>query len=503
MRLSRFLILSHIFAGCAGLPAGELDSGEDATSDAAVSPDSDLSTIEDGGVSEDSDVACSRGPWLGDLEINTLSQAEDHYGYTSVTGSLSISGDVNDLESLSCLEEIGGDLRIDGTSSLRNLHGLNAIIAIHGNLEIGSPDDTYGRCTGNELLTSISGLERVDRVGGSLIVCRNGVLRDLVGLEDLHFVGEHLNVCDNDSLINLDGLDSLTSIGGYLHIGSYIDDYDLCGGNPVLENIDGLENLSSVGGDVTIFGNESLVQVDGLCGLVQINSYLRVVFNGLENVDGFVNLIEIRGSLFVAGNMNLADTDGFLGLSYIGGDLAIGADWRPLYSYAGNHSLENINGLINIQFVHGDLYVVDNVALSNLSGLREVSSIEGDVYIAGNDMIEDLRGLEGLREIEGVFSIGYLEYFGVPCCRGNYRLTTLSGLDSLWSIGQDLIIEYNNSLRNLDGLISLAFLGDELVVIDNEILPECEVDYLVEQLRLQGWEGEESVMGNYGEEPCI
>jgi hypothetical protein len=180
--------------------------------------------------------------------------------------------------------EIGGDVIISGTE-ITNLNGLNVLISIAGNIDIGYNGMTpllitlsgfdnltsiggYLKIYGNNNLIYLTGLENLTTIGGSLIIGQNLALTSLAGLENLTTVGGNLEIDSNSSLTSLVGLENLTTIGADLIIGSL-----------PLTGLSGLENLSSIGGNLWIAFNSFLSTCDAewLC-------------NYLSNPTGSINI---------------------------------------------------------------------------------------------------------------------------------------------------------------------------------------------------------------------
>ena len=65
---------------------------------------------------------------------------------------------------------------------------------------------------------------------------------------------------------------------------------------------------------------------------------------------------------------------------------------------------------------------------------------------------------------------------------GNDVLTNVDGLSALTSIEGSLVINGNATLTNLDGLGSLTDGGEYLCITQNDILLDCEVCDLLDQL---------------------
>jgi hypothetical protein len=67
-------------------------------------------------------------------------------------------------------------------------------------------------------LTNLDGLSRLTSVGGDLALTSNDVLTDISGLSSLTSVGGYLNISNNDALTDISGLSNLTAVGGALSI---------------------------------------------------------------------------------------------------------------------------------------------------------------------------------------------------------------------------------------------------------------------------------------------
>jgi hypothetical protein len=110
--------------------------------------------------------------------------------------------------------------------------------------------------------------------------------------------------------------------------------------------------------------------------------------------------------------------------------------------------------------------------ITDLSGLDTLNSIGGDLIINGNDSLQYLSGLANLNAIGGDLFIG-----------SNEILPDLSGLESLETIGGDLSIVENTALTSLYGIENIEATSiDNLHIYDNPLLSTCHVlsicDYL-------------------------
>ena len=187
------------------------------------------------------------------IEFNTQAQIDsfqiNHPNCTEIEGGVSISGnDITNLNGLSVLTFIGGELGIAENDALTSLTGLDNLTAIGGELSIGN------WFAGNPLLTSLTGLDNVTTIGGGLSITNNGALTSLTGLDNLTAIGEDFLIEKNGNMISLTGLDNLTTIGGYLGIWHNHD----------LTSLTGLDNLTSIGGELGIVNNPVLTSLTGL-----------------------------------------------------------------------------------------------------------------------------------------------------------------------------------------------------------------------------------------------
>jgi len=175
---------------------------------------------------------------IEDFQIN-------YPGCNNLEGLVHIKGDsIINLNGLSVLTSIGGNLWIENNPSLTSLSGLSNLNFIGDALAIWD----------NNSLTSLSGLENLDSINQSLDIRFNDALSNFTGLDNLSFIGGSILIWNNNSLTSIDGLKMITSISGVLHI--YY--------NPALTSITGFESLSSIGGYLWIEGNKSLKKLTGL-----------------------------------------------------------------------------------------------------------------------------------------------------------------------------------------------------------------------------------------------
>lgn len=226
-------------------------------------------------------------------------------------------------------------LQISGPD-ITNLDGLSDIVIVEGDLWIRE----------NPLLTNIDGLSSLTRVGRYVWVENNPELTDVNGLSALTEIGFDVRIANNTSLLNVDGLsvlsiaekiiveynDSLTNIDGLSNISNASLDWMFLSHNPSLENLDGISRLNQVNllvlqhsplvtslsplsdltsvGDLNIGYMSGLTDLSGLSGITNVDERVRVFANGnLTSLHGLNNLTTIGDELFVWNNFSLTNID--------------------------------------------------------------------------------------------------------------------------------------------------------------------------------------------------
>jgi len=200
--------------------------------------------------------------------------ATDYPGCTEILGDVYItessSGNITNLNGLSVVNSIGGELDISFNSALSNLNGLGNLTSIGEDMQIYYCD----------ALTNLNGLENLTSIGGSVDVEENPALISLNGLENLTYIGKTLYIIYNTSLSSISGLSNLTLIGEGL---------DLVNNN-LLPSLSGLDNLTSIGGNVRII-NTGAVNLSNLSNLLSIGGSLEISYNNLlSSLEGIDNI---------------------------------------------------------------------------------------------------------------------------------------------------------------------------------------------------------------------
>lgn len=401
--------------------------------------------------------------YVGDLTLSTQTQV-NAFNYTEITGNLVISGnDITNLTPLNSLTAVGGDIDVGYNSSLTSLWGLNGLSSIMGLLYISN----------NPTLTSLSGLDNLTSVE-RLAINFNEALTDLSGLDNLISV-ERLSIHNNASLANLSGLNKLTDVVKALMIGnnnaltslSDLDNLTTASDieimdNDVLYSLSGLENLTSVGG-LAVYGNAKLTSLSGLENLTSVGRLYIAHNNALTSLSGLDNITTVMGDIEIWNNSALISLSGLDNIVSVAKSLLIYENYK-LTSFCSLYPLLNTGGLSGTFDVHDNALnptqqeIIDGGSCSSiyngnltLSTQAEVNAfnyteITGFLFISGND-ITDLTPLNSLTAV-GRLGIG-----------SNPALTSLSGLDNLTFVGDELDISSNPVLTSLSGLDNLTNVG--------------------------------------------
>ena len=412
-------------------------------------------------------LAGSGGAWAVDCpqnfyQLNTQAEVDAFpQGCDSVLGSLRVTnGDSTSLSALNNLTSVGGSLYIDRNTALTNVDGLSNITSVGGWLNINN----------NSALNDMDGLSSITSVGTNIAVYNNATLTTLDGLSNINSLGGHLAIYGNERLTNVDGLSKITSVEEYLYISENVDLTNLSGlsnitsvlgnltieSNAALTTLDGLSKITDVGGALTIKANAALTTLDGLSSITNVSSLKIDGNNLLANLDALISITGAVEFLWVQDNNTLTNLDGLSSITSVVGNVHI-----------GGAALTSIDGLINVKSVGGALmvgvYGEASDALSNLYGLSSLTSVGDSFLLYGMGGLTNTDGLSGITSVGELLSIF-----------NNDALVTLEGLSSLTSVGGNMYITGNAALTNLNSLSSLTSVGGDLYIQNNPELTNCQ-----------------------------
>jgi hypothetical protein len=362
-------------------------------------------------------------------------------GCASLPGTLFVSGDqITSLAGLEVLERIEGSLVFEALTNLVDLKGLDGLKRIDEDLAIRSSE-----------LDSLDGLEQLEFLGGTLEL-ESTDFRSLAVFEDVQFGMGDL-ILDSTGLESLAGLESLTYRKNVVITGSRN-----------LETLSGLNNLAHVDGDLTVKVNKTLTSLVGLNALRTVGGALAVEWNdSLQTLDGLGALTQVNeGS--IASNQVLTSTAALSGVTSVN-DLSI-AD-NAILSQAVLPAVRSIDGRLSVEAngsATSDPLVISCPVLET-AGSAEDYETGVSVASNGNLSVIDMPAMQwansiDVHENEGTFSAE------MPALHD-------AEMVGFWK---------NPGLWTIHSLPSLTELGTSITIHTNDNLPSCELDEILFRL---------------------
>lgn len=153
------------------------------------------------------------------------------------------------------------------------------------------------------------------------------------------------------------------------------------------------------GADGVIMG-DVYIQEDGddpsiLEGVVRIEGLLSI--NRTEETDlNFMACVqEVTEEISIFGNESLTNVDGLWSLTDVGTD----------FIFSENTAIVDFNGLPNLPAIAQNLIIKNNDSLETITGFHSLVGIEGNLTIQNNDSLMAIDGLGGLMLVNGVLAI--------------------------------------------------------------------------------------------------
>jgi hypothetical protein len=349
-------------------------------------------------------------PWINDVwaqecperDYKLSSQADvealGSEGCSSISGNLSIVKDygsttgITDLNSLTALANVDGDLAIYGSSNGLYTTDWNA-------------NDEGARL-------NLDGLTNLFRVGGDLRIF--GVpLTDLNGLRALTTVGRDLRISYNSALVSIgipgvDGLINLTRVGGRLQIRD----------NPSLTNLAGLSSLNEVRAQLIIHNNRVLssclttARLLGWPDKQDAVEYFSIQGNALgcnsraeiyqEAFREWAGSENCPDALYTLTSQAEVDEFGALGCPMMRGRLAIG---KRVGNTIFASDISDLSALSGLREIKGSL-VIYALATSSLQGLHNLASVGGlEVLPIFEGGPSSLTALQNLQHVGGPLAV--------------------------------------------------------------------------------------------------
>lgn len=407
--------------------------------------------------------------------------------------------------------EISGDLVIgtkDGFASTRtqSISGLEGIQKVRGSLLI----------RGNLWLISIRPLSNVEWVGGDFTLEKNPEL-------NTGFVGSKLARVDGDmKLMGFKGAtnfpySNLVKVGGDMIVGGFSEIRQMfpalwkiggdlkISGNYNLEEMDDFHSLGEVGGELYVGYNVSLKKVSGFYYLKKAGA-IRLENMRLESFELSGNLDSL-GSLSVSG-VSLDRMPAFFGKLKKLKDLRLSSVFPDfLLAFNELEEVDRLNlsisgmqgfpdgGFPNLKRVNKKLGV-NPFALPALSSLREVGE-DLEIYnLADLALLEPLSNLDTIGRYFYINNGIFTDLSGLPpipanklMIRNNFKLESLEGLDLSKLRVSELRIS-STSLGSLDGIEGEPAKKINIAITTNKKLTACDFQALCPLLQHEklSWE---------------
>jgi gliding motility-associated-like protein len=404
---------------------------------------------------------------VGDVYLNTQKDVEDYIanfgtcevinGTLQITDATNISGitaikriegsliinysKIKSVSNFGNLEFVGEDFKINHSSFIETIEGINKLHTVMGNFYITE--------NSNIMLKEIKGFNSLKNISGNFQIADNQYLKTIPLFNNLLSIEGWLNIARNNSLGRIDGFNNLTKMGIY--------------------------SVSTIAGNINIENNFALTEINGFNSLVEVSRGINIGQNAnLVNLIAFSSLKKIL-RLYLNSCPLLVNIPNFDNLVTVGNSLEI---WDT--------GLTQINGFNNIQIIgdldpsFGNLYINENRNLIEIKGFTKLKKLEGELGIISNNKLTNLIGFSSLTETK-VLNI-----------TSNEIIPNLNGLENLLTVlnigGDAILIRKNNSLFDCSAICDLLTIGTisgRIIISENpskcssqpEIKQDCIQDF--------------------------
>jgi len=364
-----------------------------------------------------------------------------------IRGDMTVSR-VADLGALTCLESVGGTLRIANTDA-QTLEGLGTVTLVRDFV-----------VENNSRLESLAGLGDLV-VTGELAIEGNRNLQSLEGLEGADLYGLVL-----DELPALDSLEGFNDPRlGYLRITDA----------PSLRALHGLEVLEEAEWNVVLYDNPGLTSLEGLEGLRSVEDVVLLLEHStVASLEPIRGLIDAEGDMIrvdVSCSASQTDLAGLEGLR--------SARQLTIGPCPGLQSLEALSGL---ETSH-ELTLKGLDVLPDLRGLEGLRTVDSRLVLESLPAITDLRGLDGLTTIGEQLLLDDNELLRSVHGLEALRIVGVLPTDTYYGVSFTAVyVRRNPVLDDLSGLHGLELVHDGMSFYDNDSLTQEEIRALVDAI---------------------
>ena len=451
-----------VLEACGPLPGLASQHGDCDDEDASVYPGA-VEELYDG-IDQDCDGydGCESPTWyVGDLTLGSSEAAAEFCdSYTAVCGDLQVQGDLEDLEDLSCVTVVTGDLYFRSLPAIEAT--LPGLIWVGGSLIYEDAPDVKSialpelEVVLDALRLSTSGavsVPELEQIGGELV---------LSGVEDLDFAS--LERVDGRVQVDCPGVVEAGEFPVLIEVGGALGFEDACHARNVTSwSFPVLERVGSLGfADVSRITVEApqLLEIGSDLGFYE-SEVTSLILPLLEDIGG-----DLRFHLAYEEALSLP------ALRTVGGSVDL----------AGAYYLESLE-LPALEEVL-ETFTLCPGPIGDLSLPSLVSA--GTLYLSNNGTVEaiDLPSLSILTRRLVITS--------------GSGLSDLSGLSALRVVGEYVTLTDNVALVDLTGLHGVESVGGSLTITGNTVLPDAQIEDLVLAIGEENIGGEVTIYGNGG-----
>jgi len=302
-------------------------------------------------------------------------------GCTIITGNLTLTRDVEHLDSLHLITKVRGNLFMN-YSKLVDMKGLTSLDST-GRIVIGSNEKLKNLDGINKLrfcddltisncyqLTDITGISQVSFKG--LIILNCWKLKKIVGFNAAENLSASISIIENFDVDTIDAFHNVDSISGRLRIE----------GHHKLKMLSMGEKLKYIRDDLEITKSPLLPDLPAFPLLDNIRTLKLENLHGLKQISSFPVLNQARGDILIRLGDKLMDINGFNTLTYLGRDLVIHqlpelseiSGFRTLTLAGRSASFDQLNKLKNLNSFAA-LMQTDSISIRTCQSLKDISGI--------------------------------------------------------------------------------------------------------------------------------
>jgi hypothetical protein len=361
---------------------------------------------------------------------------------------------LEDMRCFSALESVGvssegKSIQVIGNQRLQSLSGLDQVLQLQGSVELA----------GNLLLSEIAlQLTTIgaDKRGNSLTLIDLKNLKSLSGFKTIKGAIAGSIIVQATGVTDIKGIEGITTVGAD-KLGQSL----VLKNNHFLKSAAGLRSIVGVvPGSIIVEGNQRLQEVGSLQQVTSVGADLNGISISisknaeLKSVKAFQAVIEIEGALLIEQNPDLQTLDALQvlndikGKSYLGQSIAI----------VGNNNLENVKELATLEgSLTGSIHIENNLKLTSFASLKNIGCVGKNVYgnaieLISNPVITDVSGFGGLHcAMSG--SLVIMNNIALKNVDGFRSIDTLTGKNMG---GNAIQIQNNPLLESIEGLANLG-----------------------------------------------